>query len=38
LSNIHKLLNAYESFPLKAKQHKYLLVIQTLYQQQKGDV
>lgn len=35
LSNIHKLLNAYESFPLKAKQHKYLLVIQTLYQQQK---
>ena len=35
LSSIDKLLDRYEVFPLKAGQQKYLLVVHTLYQQQK---
>ena len=39
LKNINKLLDAYQlkkkDFPLEKKQHRYLLVIQTLYDQQK---
>lgn len=35
LKSIDKLLDAYKSFPLDAKQQKYLMVIHTLYQQQK---
>jgi hypothetical protein len=35
LKSIDKLLNKYEAFPLKADQQKYLLVIHTLYDQQK---
>lgn len=35
LNSINKLLDAYSGFPLKAKDQKYLLVINTLYEQQK---
>lgn len=35
ISNIHKLLEHYDKIPLRKKQYKYLLVIQTLYNQQK---
>jgi hypothetical protein len=35
ISNIHKLLEHYDKIPLRKKQYKYLLVIQTLYDQQK---
>lgn len=35
ISNIIKLLEQYDSIPLEKKQYKYLLVIQTLYDQQK---
>lgn len=35
LASIDLLLNLYPSFPLKAKEQKYLMVIHTLYQQQK---
>ena len=35
LDSINKLLDAYTTIPLKPKEHKYLLVIDTLYQQQK---
>jgi hypothetical protein len=39
LKSINKLLDVYETkgkkFPLVAKQHRYLLIIQTLYNQQK---
>ena len=35
LKSINKLLDRHESFPLNARQQKYLLVIHTLYQQQK---
>lgn len=35
ISNIHKLLEQYDKIPLRKKQYKYLLVIQTLYDQQK---
>ena len=34
IKNIVKLLKAYETIPLNAHQYKYLLVIQTLYDQQ----
>jgi IS5 family transposase len=34
IKNIVKLLDAYETIPLNAHQYKYLLVIQTLYDQQ----
>jgi len=32
---IHKLLKDFDTIPLKKKEYKYLLVIQTLYEQQK---
>jgi hypothetical protein len=32
---IHQLLNYFDGVPLKKKEYKYLLVIQTLYEQQK---
>jgi hypothetical protein len=32
---IHQLLTSFKQIPLKKKEYKYLLVIQTLYQQQK---
>lgn len=35
LDSINKLLDAYPVFPLKPKDQKYLLVINTLYEQQK---
>ena len=35
LRSINSLLDHYESFPLKAREQKYLLVINTLYEQQK---
>src|SRR5205085_9858939 len=35
ISSIHKLLEQYDKIPLQKKQYKYLLVIQTLYDQQK---
>ena len=35
LGSIDKLLDAYDRIPLDPKNHKYLLVINTLYQQQK---
>ncbi len=35
ISSIHKLLEQYDKIPLRKKQYKYLLVIQTLYDQQK---
>lgn len=35
LNSINKLLNASPSIPLEAREYKYLLVINTLYQQQK---
>lgn len=35
LNSIEKLLDAYPSIPLKPADHKYLLVVNTLYQQQK---
>ena len=35
ISNLHKLLEQYDKIPLRKKQYKYLLVIQTLYDQQK---
>jgi hypothetical protein len=35
LNSINKLLDAYPVFPLKPKDQKYLLVINTLYEQQK---
>jgi len=35
ISSIHKLLEHYDKIPLQKKQYKYLLVIQTLYDQQK---
>ena len=35
LNSISKLLDAYSSIPLEARDYKYLLVINTLYQQQK---
>lgn len=34
IGNIHKLLDAVEGIPLDRHQHKYLFVIQTLYEQQ----
>ena len=34
IGNLHKLLDAYEGIPLDSHQHKYLFVIQTLYEQQ----
>jgi hypothetical protein len=34
IKNIHTLLDRYQSIPLNERQYKYLLVIQTLYQQQ----
>jgi len=34
LKSINKLLDKYETIPLNAKNHKYLLVITTLYEQQ----
>lgn len=34
INSIHKLLDAYPTIPLKPKELKYLLVIQTLYDQQ----
>jgi transposase, IS5 family len=34
IGNIHKLLDSYSSIPLNRFQYKYLLVIQTLYDQQ----
>ena len=34
ISNIHKLLGTYTSIPLDRHQYKYLLVIQTFYEQQ----
>jgi IS5 family transposase len=34
IKSLHKLLNAYKEIPLDRHQYKYLLVIQTLYQQQ----
>lgn len=34
IKSIHKLLDAYSTIPLKPKEYKYLLVIQTLYDQQ----
>ena len=35
ISSIHKLLDSYQKIPLDRKEYKYLLVIQTLYDQQK---
>ncbi len=35
IKNIHQLLSYHERIPLKRQQYKYLLVIQTLYDQQK---
>lgn len=35
ISSIHKLLDSYQKIPLDRKEYKYLLVIQTLYNQQK---
>jgi len=35
INSINKLLNVYPVIPLDKKEHKYLLVINTLYQQQK---
>ncbi len=35
ISSIHKLLDSYKKIPLGGKEYKYLLVIQTLYDQQK---
>jgi len=35
LRSINNLLDAYQSIPLEPKDHKYLMVIHTLYQQQK---
>ena len=35
ISSIYKLLAQYDSIPLRKKEYKYLLVIQTLYDQQK---
>lgn len=35
LNTINRLLDAYPEIPLKPKQHKYLLVVNTLYDQQK---
>lgn len=35
IKSLHRLLVHYEKIPLKKKQYKYLLVIQTLYDQQK---
>jgi hypothetical protein len=35
LNSINKLLDAYSSIPLEARDYKYFLVINTLYQQQK---
>jgi len=35
LNSINRLLDAYPEIPLKPKQHKYLLVVNTLYEQQK---
>jgi len=35
LNSINRLLDAYPEIPLKPKQHKYLLVVNTLYKQQK---
>jgi IS5 family transposase len=35
LNSIDRLLNSYKSIPLKPKSHKYLLVINTFYAQQK---
>ena len=35
ISGIHKLLEYYDKIPLRKRQYKYLLVIQTLYDQQK---
>ena len=36
LKSIDKLLDQYKLFPLNPRQQKYLMVIHTLYQQQKG--
>lgn len=35
LNSINRLLNSYSTIPLKPKDYKYLLVIRTVYQQQK---
>ena len=35
LNSINKLLDAFSTIPLEPKEHKYLLVINTLYEQQK---
>lgn len=35
ISSIHKLLNVFEAIPLNKHQYKYLLVIQTFYDQQQ---
>ncbi len=35
LQSINRLLDLYTNFPLKAREQKYLMVIHTLYQQQK---
>jgi transposase, IS5 family len=35
LNSINKLLDAFPTIPLEPKEHKYLLVINTLYEQQK---
>jgi hypothetical protein len=35
INYIHQLLKHFDNIPLKKKQYKYLLVIQTLYEQQK---
>jgi IS5 family transposase len=35
LNSINKLLDSYKTIPLKPKSHKYLLVLNTLYEQQK---
>jgi hypothetical protein len=35
IKNIHKLLEVYQSLPLDRHQYKYLLVIQTFYEQQR---
>jgi transposase, IS5 family len=35
IKSIHKLLDAYNRIPLNKRQYKYLLVIQTLYDQQR---
>ena len=35
LNSINRMLDAYPEIPLKPKQHKYLLVVNTLYDQQK---